>query len=373
LKNIDIRIQLILCFLLILFIFSSCIGTNKPFEVKVYNKSYYANYGELSSYNEGNIYFEHLSNIYVLDTANNSLTSYIKGKTQGSLFCVENNLLYFIKRKNEKMSISSRDLQGNTIQNILDYKVSGIRIYKYIVEDGTLYSILGEMNFYKDNGFHYTETENLQSFVAPDDFFTLFTDERCIFIRDKMHNVSGMFNMNKNYFTPYNTSYSTILTYNKNSNTAFIHSRGNIYIFNGNTIINLTNLAPENSPLMNVSVFSEDENELYMASNNYVITQKTHIDELFSINKKSGIVKSIYTANSDENILYINPKYIIIYKKGEISKKYLDSEIKDQNLRIYNTDDNSIELECSGNYIFAKRKDTLHIINLDTMKEVTIN
>lgn len=375
-KIISKKIRIIIYFLLITIGLSSCESANLPFNIKVYNKSSFANYGRIAMFADGKIYFEYLSKIFILETNDDSIKSVTKGKTNGNLFCVDNNLAYFIERKSKNIKISSSDILGNNIKHILDYKVGNrtIDYRNYFVENSILYDSFHDLLIYNNDGFSVITTKNSKTFWVSNELFTLYKGENQIFIKDKQHNISGLFDMNKNFFSPYNTGYSTILTYNKNSGNVYIHSNGNIYCTSGSTINNITKLVPEDSLLRNVFEFSEDDTYIYIVSQNEAKFDKEYVkyDELIRVTKSSGEVRSIYKALSNEHILFISSDYMIFYLRGVLYKKKISGISQVQQMKIFNVSDISIEFECSSNYLFAEKDEKLKIINLNIMQEILI-
>lgn len=350
----------------------------EPFDLKIYNKSYEANYGRLAMADEGKIYFEYLSGIYVLDTSNDSIAKFKKGITRGTLFSVDNNQLYYMENDWE-FRITSSNLGGKSFHNKEDdlgYNREADNC-QYFFESNKLYVVNKRQNCISVCEYHDIETashalsgNDLQSIDSYTDLFSIYKDDTHFYIQDKQKSnssmninlISGIYTVKNSCYTPFDNNNLSILAYDKQKDAVYILYDNAIYYLHDNKISKLTNT----SLIKNASALSEDGANLYIVS-------KNSTDEFISVDKANGTTETIYGAAANEHILYVSPHFFITYSNGEISKTIMGSNEKKQTLRLFDANQDSIELECSGNYLFAKRANELHCVDLDAMKELSLN
>jgi len=366
-----IQSKIIVCiFICIALFFTSCvrfIDVESALLINIFYKDHMANYCISSVFYNNKTYFQKFNKIFSINSFDDCINNIGVIDNNLHIFSIDNEKMYFTNNQ-KNLKLYSSDLNCDDIKEILEDNYGGSVAFKpplFCVSRGTIYNITGEIFVFKNNTFNILKLGENKIF-APEDVFTISKNEDYIFINEKMHNVSGMYDIRNNVFMSYYkyADYPVILTSDKKLNKIFIMSGENLYVAIDKIISKITKLP--NCDLL--SFFAEDDNNLYIAARS--LDKK---EVLLQVNKTSGNIKLIYTTESPE-IVALTPQYYIIYKNGDLFKYGISDNKLISKVKIFNASEinnTNINFEYCNKYLFIDNTGFgQYIFDLVTMKEV---
>lgn len=369
------RMIAIVAIFLMTLILTSCENSHS---VYIGYKNSNANYGLYTAFYNGKIYFKDSSEIFAVDPKKNIVDKVCSANIDGQLFFVDQNTAYIIDfndypcHRCSHFEISSIKLDGSDQKKVAEYHNAYPQDDEaYYVHNGLVY-LFGSNTCFKGSGTVLGDLYNIptgaNTFISPDDSFTVYVSNNKIFARESTSSFLSLYDKDTNMSIPYNTSSPTILSYSEGIKLGYIYRKSKIYKLDNAGIslfTSLTPLANDNSGQLLLS--AENSDLLYLVSGSLNNKQ-----QLFSVAEKTGYCKQLYvTKENCENIVALTDQYFVVYKNGYLYKYNIVNGAVSEKSKLAIGKGN-FDFEQSQNYLYVQNNRIVNVINLKNMSELLL-